>query len=243
DGDELNYFLDFGKPGLRRLSYAASFGHSQWAYPARAEAVKAALARMDHVSVREASGKTICAQELGRDDAVHVLDPTLVVERALYDRIAPGEESGEGVVTYVLDHAERVRSIAQAASEAIGRPGKIKAISTRDENMDVAGWIRSFRAADFVVTDSFHGMVFAIVFGKPFIVVPNDGRGLDRFVSLLGLLGLTHRLAGPQDDGETLKAIINAPVDYSAVNARLAELREASKDYLRAALAPEGGRA
>ena len=55
-------------------------------------------------------------------------------------------------------------------------------------------WIRGFYDAKFVVTDSFHACVFSILFGKPFIVVGNKGRGFTRFSSLLDMFSLKKNL-------------------------------------------------
>jgi|SRR5690554_1623836 len=58
----------------------------------------------------------------------------------------------------------------------------------------VQDWLASFANAKFVVTDSFHGMVFSIVFGKPFIVISNKDRGAARFESLLKKLNASDKL-------------------------------------------------
>ena len=55
-------------------------------------------------------------------------------------------------------------------------------------------WIKDFDVAKFIITDSFHGVVFSILFEKPFIVVGNKKRGLNRFFSLLSLFNLENRL-------------------------------------------------
>lgn len=55
-------------------------------------------------------------------------------------------------------------------------------------------WLASFAQADFVVTDSFHGTVFSIIFNKPFVVLPNKGRGVSRFESLLKDISLENRI-------------------------------------------------
>lgn len=55
-------------------------------------------------------------------------------------------------------------------------------------------WLASFAQANFVVTDSFHGTVFSIIFNKPFVVLPNKGRGVARFESLLKDISLENRI-------------------------------------------------
>ena len=48
-------------------------------------------------------------------------------------------------------------------------------------------WLRAFKEAEFIVTDSFHAMVFSIIYNKPFLVYANTSRGAARFISLLSL--------------------------------------------------------
>lgn len=62
----------------------------------------------------------------------------------------------------------------------------------------VQDWLASFANAEFVLTDSFHGMVFSIIFGKPFLVIVNKERGAARFESLLNKIGgLDHLVYEP----------------------------------------------
>lgn len=64
--------------------------------------------------------------------------------------------------------------------------------------LTVSQWLAAFDRADFVVTDSFHGCVFSIIFHKPFIAIANEFRGLDRFISLCGMRDLKTDLSFPQ---------------------------------------------
>ena len=94
----------------------------------------------------------------------------------------------------------------------------------------VSKWLVGFRDAQFVVTDSFHGMVFSIIFNKPFIVILNIERGASRFISLLSMLHLENRVVAV---GEELRKELLMPVDYESVNKILDSLKETSLDYLK----------
>ena len=85
-----------------------------------------------------------------------------------------------------------------------------------------------FRDADYVVTDSFHGMVFSIIFNKPFIAIGNKSRGMARFCSLLEELKLDDRLITLQEQGK-----IFTPINWERVNLRLEELRCVSFSFLK----------
>ena len=90
-----DFFLGFGgDDAFRRISYAASFGVGTWNFPEQTETVSKLLARFDAVSVREASGVDICRDDLGRGDAQHVLDPTLLVDPAFHRSVAAPAQPG-----------------------------------------------------------------------------------------------------------------------------------------------------
>lgn len=236
DKGELNYFLSFGGTDLKRVSYAASFGRSEWVNEGETKRVSAALSRFSHVSVRETSGVTICRETLGRDDAVHVVDPTLLLDASFYEELAPIGETPGGVLTYVLDHVDQVNAIAKSASVYLDDGMGITNLRTQQENLSVREWLQHFRRASFVVTDSFHGMVFSIIFKKPFLVVPNADRGAERFTSLLAGLELGQRLVNPYDDSTAIRSRVEASIDFDAVAERQNSLRRHSLLFLRNAL-------
>lgn len=62
----------------------------------------------------------------------------------------------------------------------------------------IEDWFAEFRDADYVVTDSFHGMVFSIISNKPFAIVMNPSGGNDRYISLLSQLGLMERIVSDE---------------------------------------------
>lgn len=71
-----------------------------------------------------------------------------------------------------------------------------------------------FRDADFVITDSFHGTVFSIIFNKSFISIGNKDRGMSRFNSLLSIYELGNRLIDVEED----KYLFDQNIDWSIVN-------------------------
>lgn len=240
DDAHLIYFLNFVDPDrVRRISYAASFGRSSWAYPEHTEAVKALLGRFHAVSVRETTGLDICRDALDRPDATVVLDPTLLVDPAFYDKAVAAQPVYDGprVVTYVLDQSDKVQRTRAAVSQALGAQIETFSLTIKPggKKLDIPQWLRAIRDADFVMTDSFHGTVFAILFQKPFVTIPNAERGLDRFTSLLGQLGLTDRLL-VSDDAEQVRKLVHEPIDYDAVAQKLAPLRQQAAAFLLSAL-------
>jgi len=82
-----------------------------------------------------------------------------------------------------------------------------------------------------VVTDSFHGTVFAVLFNKPFVTIGNSVRGVARFESLLNQLGLVDQLI--ESPEQLTPALLKQPVDWAAVNQKRMHLAAAGRDFLR----------
>lgn len=209
-----DFYLDFISKDkrIKRIAYASSFGVDDWEY-SREETKKCAkLAKdFDAISVREQSGVDLCKEYLGVDSEL-VLDPTLLLEKEDYlaligDRYKA--DKSEGVFTYFLDKNEDKKKAAEyIANELSSRVYSCQAKhSLGDLNSNKLGdykmpaiqdWLASFANAEFILTDSFHGMVFSIVFGKPFLVIVNKERGSARFESLLSKIGgLEHLIYDP----------------------------------------------
>lgn len=234
-----NYFLDFTKGrSVRRVAYAASFGTDKWEFTTRQTKECAAFARMfDAVSVREDSGVGLCAKYLGVQ-SIRLSDPTMLLDQKDYIRVIESEDYqdiGFGLLTYILDATKDKWKAIQMVSETLGL-ASFKVMPEEQfhrvgpDRIDrciypsVSTWLRGFRDADYVVTDSFHGTVFSILFEKPFIVIANHSRGLSRFTSLLKVYGLESRLIfSPLDLSSDL---IRQPIDWP----RIREIRRKEKD-------------
>ncbi|MBN2730384.1 MAG: polysaccharide pyruvyl transferase family protein [Bacteroidales bacterium] len=246
-----SFFLDFVKDNekVKRIAYAASFGVDHWEFSQRlTRKCKKLAQKFDAISVREASAISLCKEYLG-SDATHVLDPTLLLDKEEYialvekDKIAPKPKS---LMLYVLDQADDKMAIARKVETKLGL--KINQVMPKKRfekenttNLDecvyppVTEWIRGFMDAEFVVTDSFHGTVFAIIFNKPFIAIGNQGRGLSRFSSLLKILELEDRLISTTDQVTT--QLIRGDIDYGRLNEKIREERERSLAFISSAIA------
>lgn len=99
-------------------------------------------------------------------------------------------------------------------------------------------WLENIYNSDFVLTDSFHGMVFCIIFNKPFAIHVNQGRGADRFYSLLSQLNLESRIITQMVD---IDRIIMEPINWNDTNKKLAILKKESMKFLTDALSSKNG--
>ena len=244
-----DYFFGFvpeDDARTRRISYAASFGAQRWEFTPEQTAVASALAkRFDAMSVREDSAVALCERYLGVKPK-HVLDPTMLLTPRHYLELVPSpqRESGEGrLVTYVLDVNPDKAAVVNALSRRLSlapcrTDGGAFGHTSAPVHGSVEGWIAALHNAAFVVTDSFHGTAFSILFNKPFVAYSNASRGSARFLSLLKMFGLEGRLVGSSNELDVERML--QPIDWAAVNARIDTLRQDSLAFLTSALTPPG---
>jgi hypothetical protein len=240
-------YLSFAKEwNVKRISYAASFGTEDWEYTEEETSVCRDLLKLfDGVSVREDSAIDLCANYLGREDALHVLDPTMLLEKEDYICLVEKEnepKSPGNLFCYILDEDEQKNGIIATIAIQINAVPftQMPKCHISYENLKyrledcvypaVTAWLRAFMDAEMVVTDSFHGCVFSIIFNKPFIVYGNKGRGMARFHSLLSIFGLENRLI---TNNEGALKVINESIDWESVNAKKKEWQEKSYNFLK----------
>ncbi|MDM1503177.1 polysaccharide pyruvyl transferase family protein [Myroides marinus] len=234
---------------IKRISYAASFGTDVWEYnEIQQKRCKDYLKKFSVVSVRELGGIELCKKYFDRN-AELVLDPTLLLKKEDYVSICNlrlKSEFKNSVFTYVLDRSSDKLDVINKVSEMLNykvfenQPKCAEADSWNLRyNLDsfkfpsIEGWLEGFYNADFIVTDSFHGTVFAILFNKPFITIVNESRGKARFVSLLEMFDLSDRLVDNVKVFQQNSSIVNQSIDYVTVNEKVKELRALSLDFLK----------
>ncbi len=225
--DIFSSYLDFVDDNTAKIAYAVSFGVDDWIYPEKVtKRCKELASKFSMISVRENTGVKLCENFLGVE-AFHVLDPTLLMGYDLFKRFDLGRRK-EGLFNYMLDITpKKTEMIKKICDEK-----KIKAYSVLDSTCNdrsVEMWIEGFSSCDYVITDSFHGTCFAIMFNKQFISIYNKERGNARFESLLESLNLMDRLV---DEGADVSNLLKEHIDYSKVNSLLNEKREFSKKLL-----------
>ena len=238
-GNIKHAFLDFAKDwkNIKRIAYAASFGTDKWLFMKRQERVCGQLLQLfDAVSVRETSAVKICEEHWGVIPTP-VLDPTLLLPKEVYEQLVQGAgtpKSPGTLLCYVLDENEEKKSIIQEiANQRHLVPFRVNSryedhSAPLQERIQppVEQWLRGFMDAEFVVTDSFHGCVFSIIFNKPFFVIGNSGRGMARFNTLITQFGLEKNIRS--DD-----VFIQMVNDWDVINQKRDELRVHSLGFLK----------
>lgn len=239
-------FLPEGKPCF---SYASSIAVKELSGE-YADFMRAQLKKYSRVSVREESAKKNLEKITGREISV-VSDPTLLLSREEWQSAASDREvEGEYMLVYLLGQSKRQRSLIKELAERLGLKivffphveGRVRACDLGFGDIclydvDLADFLGLISRAGFVCTDSFHAVVFSILFQREFIALNREVLGYNgsmgsRLKTLLSAAGLEGRLAGGG------KALALPPeIDYRAVSARLEPVIAESKRWLNAALA------
>lgn len=236
------YFLDFLTVNDTRpkIAYSASFGISEKPVSREQLPYCVELLKMfSAISVREDSGLDIIREEFGINKAIKTLDPTLLLTEKDYRMLIKPDDDRKilKISAYILDYDYDKREVVRLVGDFTGTEANIFDCNYHGKPMmTVSQWLAAFANADFIVTDSFHGMVFSIIFKKDFIIYANKERGIDRFISLLGKLGLQNRIVFSSEEFKNNKYLLLSNIDYEKVYAELGILKGNSMAFLKEAL-------
>ena len=191
-----NMFLDFAlNRDCIKIAYAASFGNSQWEFSEeQTDKCKFLIKQFNSISVREESAVHLCKTKLNAD-AIQVLDPTLLLDKRYYEALCEDIpiNNQKSLFVYCLDLSDDKINYFQSVADENNLILKLFS-ADKDVQLTVEQWLAMFRDSQAVITDSFHGTIFSIIFKKPFNTIVNEHRGASRFESLLSQLGLEHRM-------------------------------------------------
>lgn len=234
------FFLDFGVDNIRRISFSSSFGVNEWSAPETLTSIaNKRLKQFWAVSCREKTGVRILKQKFGIDNAVNTLDPTLLFDD--YSEITGTLSDKNTVAYYPLSSddqslkpiAEKVASVISGQSRNANPYVLVPHTSLVWDRNSISDWLSTIAEARFVITQSFHGLVFSILHHRQFAVINLAKHGRQsRILDLLSALGLEERYF--TSETEFLQSnIINNKINYDSVDARLQKLRTESWDYLK----------
>jgi len=238
----LAYLLAFAAPGIKRVSYAASFGMN--VNSADQTFVSGYLKNFDHISVREKSALDFCHAR--GVTATLVCDPTLLCSQSPYDKLIAEADTKQTEKSFALCYmigwktefpAELVSGYCLQNSWAVrcvmSQTLEWKGPFRNCEKLTIPDWMKACRDAECIFTNSYHGTIFAIVMHKTFVVFPLKGRVHlmnDRIYTLLEILGLLDRIYNSEK--QNFDAIVSAPIDWEEVDRKLEEYRTTSMNYL-----------
>lgn len=244
------YYLTFAAPDKKTISYASSFGNNFSGCEDFIVRVSEHLNRFNALSVREDYAVDIMRDKFGLQ-AQKVLDPVFVCDPEEYHKLADKSNvkiSEKYFANFILDPNEEKRNAILYAKDKLDLPfvNMINALDFEENmkklgldnikpNIDIEDFLSYYKNAEFIITDSFHGTCFAIIFKKPFICISNKQRGAGRFVSMINELGLSDHMVDSCDEIYNRPELFEKP-DYAEVEKRLSFLREESYNWLKNAL-------
>lgn len=224
-------YLKFVPNSIKKIAYAASFGVDTWEYNAKLTKTCFKYAkRLNAISVRESTGVALCKDYLGVD-ATCVLDPTILAGADAYKPLLKEKKGPDYLFAYILDITPEKQSYVESMAKSKGLKVIIKS-ADKNATLSVEDWLSMIANSSMVVTDSFHGTVFSILFHREFYSIVNVARGGTRFASLLSPLGLEHRMG----DVSQVQSIESPSIDWQLVDCFLEQHRRDSMNFLTNAL-------
>ena len=218
------------------IAYAPSLGKSSFSESERTELLEK-LKNIDSLSCREIDSCKYLEELTGREVSC-VVDPTLLLKKEDWLHIADASVylPPKYVLVYSLRFDRQLMMSAQEKAREIGAQVILLGNGEGNQVKDVVynrsfgpeQFITAVNKASYVYTDSFHGTVFSILFGKQFVVRANGEKG-QRMESLCNLLGLKERTFRNIQDIPN----IDVSIDYDMVYAKLAEIKELSVKYIK----------
>lgn len=237
------FFLFDVHDNVKKISYAASFGTSSLDLnPEFQTLIGTALRKFSYIAVREKSGVEIC-KELGYDNAKLVLDPTLLASPGIYDCFLDENTCSQKVCGFFLRKASyqpkimkliaKKHSLKSSSCVLVGVKSPLFSRIRSLEIPTVEQFVSAIRNAKCIVTDSFHGVCFSIIFKKQFLVLPSKKKErFTRIAELLLSLGLESRIIYDYDSARAANVAIEE-IDYQGVNEKLDMMKSFSKKFLK----------
>lgn len=244
------YTLSFVPNEVNKVAYATSFGVSKIAKGQETKA-KEYLSRIDYLSAREESGQRIIKEHTGRDVQL-VCDPALLLTANEWDEDAtPGRIIKDRYIfCYFMGdnpwQREFVKELKNKTSYKIVALLHLDQYIKSDENyvdeapydVSPADFINLVKNAEMVCTDSFHGTVFSLIYGKMFFTFMrfSDSATLStntRINTLLKRLNVEDRLVTKESNAEKM---LKQNMDIEGIQKRLCIFRNESLEYLKKAL-------
>lgn len=231
-----DFYLDFTNGwNVKRVAYAASFGTDTPEYTEDEQNVCGELIKnFDAVSVREFGAFQVFQNfKWSPKNLTQVLDPTMLLNVDEYIKFLVNEPNVTqgNLFCYVLDKNNQVNHIISEIQKKNGL-GLYQIADIQKTNQPLPSiefWLAAIRNADYVITDSFHGTVFSILFHKPFVVCVNKTRGADRFDSLLNMFDLQNRMVG---DVVSLPDLLNSNINWQVVDQKIEQMKKVSYCFL-----------
>ena len=235
------YYLDFVRENKKKVAYAPSLGVESIPYDYLKAKYHDYLIKFDYLSVREKQGATILSDILNHNVNV-VLDPVFLLSQEEWGRLISNKKSEDYILAYFLgnnkDNIKKAERYAKTCKKdlkviPIFRNGNL---SNFEVGVGPIEFLSLIKGAYAILTDSFHGVAFSIIFKKSFLVFErfnkyNKKSQNSRIYNILELLDLESRLVHNDIDID-----LETTIDFDKVGSLLEIQQEKSIDFLTQAL-------
>ncbi len=241
------FFLDFGSP-KKRVAYASSFGSGEVSVKHTAQ-ISRMLSKYSAIAVREKSGAEIAERLVKNTVPVRtVLDPTLLLEN--YNELLTPMETKGRLLAYLFYPGEEEINLLKTVADEIGMLPAIIGDAGQPDYDGIekiicnspAEWMGAIKSAGAVVTNSFHGTAFSIMFKRPFVSLLSADSGQTnrntRVQNLAAKLDLEDQLTEKRD-AKLWQQKLETSIYWQSVHGRLGVARADSMAYLADALTLE----
>lgn len=228
------YYLAFTKDKIT-CSYAASFGISKVDNKCL-DFYRNNLKKIDYISVREIDGNSIVKELINRDSLI-LPDPTMLINMNTWENLCIKPKiKKKYILVYKITKSDKLLSFAKKISKKtclpiIYIPNDMKdgIVGKPKFGVGPQEWLGYIKNAEYVITNSFHGTVFSIIFGKKFFVESSSKVNVStsRLNTLLKNYNLENRLLSNYND-----LILNESLDEISINKKMNELEKASRIFL-----------
>lgn len=235
------YFFDFVKSSKNIIAYAASFGTNSFeGNEFETNRCKLLLNKFNSISVREKEGVDICKNCFDVESTL-TIDPTLLLTSEDYCKIIENDEINSPYIAlyFIKDHENKFINNPELNRlfpnrNIVNIKGKTKKMPHGEEFVynSVSEWLKGVKNCDFLITDSYHGVLFAIIFKKQFICLGKESVALSRFNTIFSLLKgnsekRNYNSLNEIDDINQLSIL-----DYKEIHENLKHLRLQSIQYI-----------
>ena len=230
EGFDKTYYLGFCNDDTKKASYAASVGRKEIDIKYEEE-YKKYISRLDYIALREESSKGIIQKYTNKPITI-TIDPTLLHDKNKWNEIASGSNlkiNDKYILVYILEDNEEFVKIVNLISEKLNL--RVISLSKKKRfknetifpNAGPEDFVNLFKNADFVITNSFHGTVFSLIYEKK--------KTSARMCDLMKKVGLEDRII--RNCSELKLSDINRDIDYELVNKKIREERVKAEEYIR----------
>jgi hypothetical protein len=237
---DFSYFLTFARNNQKKVAYAASLGASPFPEKDK-EKIKSSLTDFYKISVRERFAQDEVQDLIDKKPEI-VVDPTFLLDDYSIIIEEPNDPPGKYILIYAIEYSNFLKENVKIAREILKMPViNISSWHFKQADYNKIGispneWLGWFRKATYIITNSFHGTAFSLIFRRNFSFISIEEKiGLNnRIVDLLNSIRAAERIVYI-DSKEILIKNLNTQINFDQIDIELKKIRAQSYEFLKSA--------